>query len=284
MSLMRSQGPCVNVALVLLLLAGVSGCGYDTYETRLKFSRDYYAYLERIEQNLGPKWSDGRVVEMFRVPKQFVPIPAPVPFKNDEGQDEMPAVDLRQPDYLNLLFPGQNLIGAWEAPFSVTTADGSVDTRKGYIYILSNYWGFIGEDPAAALKFTPATVQLVGDALEDHILPEKIENPPTELHPKPGGYLPAASYTVFEFHPKAITLRSAERESTINYTFRMYGRQNGNIQAIILLALPDNISAQEKLMERIPMMLEQFRITRTEPKLGSAGGGGAAPAGNAPAF
>lgn len=282
MSLFPSQSSCVMACFASLLL-GILGCGAEQYESRLKQSRDYYNYLDRIEQNLGPKWSDGRVVEMFRAPKQFVQIPAPVPIKNEDGQEEMPAVDLRQPDYLNLLFPGAALIGAWEAPFAVSTADGSADTRNGYIYILSNYWQFLGEDPAEALKFTASMVQLVGDALEDHILPDKIENPPTELYPKPGGYLPAASYTVFDFHPKAITLRTSERESTIDYTFRIYGKQNGNIQAIVLVVLPDKISAQEKLVERIPMMLEQLRITKVEPKPGS-NKGGAPVQGNNPVF
>lgn len=279
MLLFRLQAFCLSSLLVL----GILGCGAEQYESRLKQSRDYYNYLEQIEQNLGPKWSDGRVVEMFRAPKQFVQIPAPVPIKNDEGKDEMPAVDPRQPDYMNLVFPHGSLIGAWEAPFSVVTADGSADTRKGYIYILSNYWGFLGEDPAEALKFTPAILQHIGDALEDRIPQEKIESPATELYPKAGGYLPASSYTIYDFHPKAITLRAAERESTINYTFKIYGKQNGNIQAMVLMVLPDNISSQEKLVDRARMMLELFRITKTEPKPGNQGGG-AAPVQGQPAF
>lgn len=259
-----------------VLAMGAVGCGVDLYEQRLKQSKDYYNYLEKIELNLGPKWSDGRAVEMIRVPKQFQPIPAPVPVKNENGEDEYPAVDPRQPNYLNLLFPPAQLVGAWEAPFTVQVSDGSTDTRNGYIYVLSNYWMFLGEDPAIALTFAPAIVQLVGDALDDHIPPDKLTNPEVALHPKPGRYLPASSYSVFTFQPKPITLRTAERDTTVNYTFTMYMKQNGNIQAIVLVVLPDAISAQEKLVDRIPMMLENFNITKNEPKP-SAASGGAAP-------
>ena len=255
-----------------LLACGLPGCGADQYETRLKQSKDYYNYLERIEQNLAPKWSDGRVVETIRVPKQFQPIPAPVPVKHEDGTEELPAVDPRQPDYLNLLFPNQELIGAWEAPFNVAGADGKSDTRKGYIYVLSNYWKFLGGDPAEALKFIGHTVNLAGTALDDHIPPDKLESPAIELHPKKGRYLPETLYSVFTFHPKPITQRSTERESTVNYTFTMYARKNVNIQAIVLVVLPDNIASQEKLVDRIPMMLEHFQITKTEPKPASQQG------------
>jgi hypothetical protein len=279
--MLLSSKPRRFKSALLCLALGLCGCGAEQYETRLKQSKDYFNYLAKIEQNLAVKWTDGRVVELLRVPKQFMAIPAPVPVKNEEGQEELPAVDPRQPNYLNLLFPTAELIGAWEAPFGVVAADGSADTRTAYIYVLSNYWKFATEDNAEALKFIGATVQLVGDALEEHLPPEKLERPDVELHPKRGKYLAESSYNVYTFPPKPITLRSTERETTVNYTFTMYAKQNGNIQAIVLVVLPDNISSQEKLVERIPMMLEHFQITRTEPKP-SQGGAQQGPAQNSP--
>lgn len=260
-----------------LIAIAVLGCGAEQYDQRLRQSKDYFNYLDKIEQNLGPKWSDGRIVELLRVPRQFQQIPAPPPpAKDEEGRTEAPAVDPRQPDYINLVFPQEHLVAAWEAPFTVDTADGATSTRKGYIYVLSNYWMFLGEDPAEALKFLGIAVQHVGDALENHIPQAELEKPVVELYPKPGRYLPASSYSVFTFQPKAIT----DRDSTVNYTFTMYAKQNGNIQSVILVALPDRISSQEKLVDRIPMMLENFHITKTEPKPGNQSGG-SAPSGGA---
>ena len=285
MSLCRSSARMRGTLLVGCIAAwGLLGCGADQYEFRLKQSKDYYNFLAHIEQNLAPKWADpNRIVDIIRVPKQFQPIPAPVPVKNENGEEVLPAVDPRQPDYMNLVFAPQTLVGAWEVPFSVAAKDGSTDSRKGYIYVLSNYWQFLGEDPADALKFIGNTVQLVGDALGDHIEPAKLESPDEELHPKKGRYLAETRYQVYNFHPKPITQPGPERESTVNYTFTMYAQTNANIQAIVLVVLPENIPAQEKLIERIPMMLEHFHITKTEPKAQSSSGG-AAPASNPAGF
>lgn len=259
-----------------LLACACFGCGSDQYQLRLNESAVYYRYLENIEQNVAPKWSDG-IVESLRVPKQFQMIPAPVPVKNEDGTEEPPAVDLRQPDFLNLEFPTAGLLGAWEAPFTLQLG-GTTEVHKGYIYVLSNYWSFLGEDP---LKFGDDMVHRVGNALEDPIPQEKIGDPIVEQHPKRGAYLPEGTYSVFQFHPKVITLRTADRETKVNYTFTMYRKlNNGDVQGIILLAIPESVSSQEKIPERTAMMLDHFQITRTPPRPGQATSG---PATTAPA-
>ena len=87
MPFVRLQSRRVWMASVagVLSLAGAVGCGYETYELRLKQSKDYYTYLEKVEANLAPKWGDGRSILELRVPKQFVSIPAPQPIKREDG-------------------------------------------------------------------------------------------------------------------------------------------------------------------------------------------------------
>ena len=70
-------------ACCVVLCGFIAGCGADKYEQRLRESKRFYSELETIEINLAPKWSDGRVVDVIRVPKQFQPIPAPQPIKGD---------------------------------------------------------------------------------------------------------------------------------------------------------------------------------------------------------
>ncbi len=252
------------VAVVSVLsLAGVVGCGYETYELRLKQSKDYYNYLEKVEANLGPKWGDGRGILELRVPKQFVPIPPPQPIKREDGELEMPAVDPRQPDYVNLIFP--ELLGAWEASVEVSLADGGRETRKAYIYAVSNYWTLISETPGDALLFTKSLTELIGAALEQ---PPK-ETPETEMHPKPGTYLASASYNVFRFASKPITQQVQDRRSSVNYTFEVYERVNGDIQCPLIVVLPEGIDPREKINERIPMMLEYVNPTKTPPRPGA---------------
>ena len=276
MPFVRLQSRRVWMAAVVgaLSLAGAVGCGYETYELRLKQSKDYYTYLEKVDANLAPKWGDGRGILELRVPKQFVPIPPPQPIKREDGELEMPTVDPRQPDYVNLIFP--ELLGAWEAPVEVALADGGRETRKAYIYAVSNYWTLIGENPTDAQFFTKSLTELIGAALEQ---PPK-ETPETEMHPKPGTYLPSASYNVFRFAPKPITQQVEDRRTSVNYIFEVYERQNGDIQCPLVVVLPEGIEPREKINERIPMMLEYVNPTKTPPRPGA---NKTAPAGAAPA-
>lgn len=251
-------------ASIALSLAGVIGCGYDTYELRLKQTKDYYSYLEKVEANLAPKWGDGRGILEMRVPKQFVPIsPPPPPAKREDGSEEPPGVDPRQPDYINLIFP--ELLGAWEAPVEVSLPDGGREIRKAYIYAVSNYWTLIGENPGDALLFTKSLTELIGAALEETATEE-----PPEMHPKPGTYLPTASYNVYRFKPKPITLQVEDRRTSVNYVIEIYERQSGgNIQCPLVVVLPENIGAKEKINERIPMMLDYVNPTKTPPRAGA---------------
>ncbi len=264
MTSVRSHFCWLRIAAVsgAIATAGLSGCGYEAYELRLKQSKEYYNYLERVEANLAPKWGDGKGILEMRVPKQFVSLPAPQPIKHDDGTVEMPAVDPRQPDYVNLVFP--ELLGAWEAPVEVTLPDGNRETRKAYIYAMSNYWLFIGEHPNDTPLFTKSVVELMGAVLE-----QSAKEEPPEMHPKPGTYVPSASYNVFRFSPKPITQQIEDRRSTVNYTFEVYERQNGDVQAPIVVVLPEGIDPREKINERIPMMLELVTLTKSPPQPGA---------------
>lgn len=263
MPFVRSQSRRVWMATVagVLSLAGAAGCGYETYELRLKQSKDYYTYLEKVDANLAPKWGDGRGILELRVPKQFVPIPPPQPIKREDGELEMPAVDPRQPDYVNLIFP--ELLGAWEAPVEVSLADGGRETRKAYIYAVSNYWTLISENPGDAQFFTKSLTELIGAALEQ---PPK-ETPETEMHPKPGTYLPSASYNVFRFASKPITQQAGDVRTSTNYVFEVYERLNGDIQCPLVVVMPEG--ADQKINERIAMMLDYVSPTKTPPRPGA---------------
>lgn len=277
MPFFRSQSRRVWMATVAgaLSLVVAVGCGYDTYELRLKQSADYFNYLERVEANLAAKYGDGRIILEMRVPKQFVPIPPPPPpQKREDGGEDPPPVDLRQPDYLTLILP--QLVGAWEAPVEVSVAGGGRETRKAYIYALSNYWQLIGENPGEAQNFTKSVVELIGAALEQ----TPNETPESEMHPKPGTYVPTASYNVYRFKPKPITLQVEGGQASVNYIFEIYERQNGDIQCPLVVVVPEEVDSREKINERIPMMLDYFKPTKTPPRPGADK---AAPAGgNAP--
>ena len=272
------QSPRTWTALVvgMLALSGISGCGYDDYEKRLKQTKDYYSYLERVEANLGPKWADGRGILEMRVPKQFVPLAPPQPIQREDGEMEMPAVDPRQPDIVTLEFP--ELLGAWVAPVEVALASGGSERRNAYIYALSNYWVYAGENLGDAQNYTKLITELIGTALEDTAIEVT-----SEMHPGQGQYLPSANYSRTRFKPKPITLQTGG--TSVNYVFEIYVRDNGDVQCPIVVALPEGIDQREKINERISMMLDYVNPTKKKPIQGTpknapAGGGAAAgPAG-----
>ncbi len=250
-----------TVSLATLIF--VSGCGYAEYETRLNESKKYYAYLDRIEQSLAPKWLVAGNLMELRVPRQFSLIPAPLPTQKDDGTIEAPAVDPRQPDYLNLILPG--LFGAWEAPFKVMKPNGTAEDRKGYIYVLSNYWELAGERPADAGAFVENLKNLLSENLRIQPSDER-----TEVHPKVmPAYQAQLQYDACAFKGKPI--------DGVNYTFETYSRTNGSVIATLVLVLPEGMDSPQKVSERIPMMLESFSFTKNPPKAGADKNGPAQP-------
>ena len=241
-------------AAILLL---VSGCGYAEYEIRLAETKKYYAYLDRIEQSLAVKWiAPGNLMEL-RVPRQFGPIlPAPL-IQKEDGSFEQPSIDPRQPDYLNLIFP--ELFGAWESVFKVAKGNGTTEDRKGYIYALGNYWELAGEHANDAGEFANNLKAFLAERLQ--ITPADGE-PKQQVYPKVvPAYQVQAVYDVCSFKGKNI--------DGTNYTFEVFSRTQGSVIGVIVVVLPEGLEMQQKVNERIPMMLESFNFTTTPPKAGS---------------
>lgn len=244
--------------LLVMLGCQLLGCGYGEYELRLNESRKYYAYLDKIEQSLSPKWAasgpSGNVMDL-RVPRQFLLIPAPQPVKKPDGTLEYPEIDPRQPDYISLKLPG--LFGAWYSDFVVARTDGSKEDRKGYIYALSNYDELAGEHAVDAGEFVTTMKTLFTETLGVPISDER-----TEVHPK---VLPAyqvqVSYDAFSFKGKNI--------EGVNYTFDVFSRAQGSVISALVIVLPEGMESPQKVTERIPMMLESFNFTRVPPKPGA---------------
>jgi hypothetical protein len=240
---------CVGLLLV------ICGCGYAEYETRLAETQKYWAYLEKVEQSLSPKWTVAGNLMDLRVPQQFVPIlPAPL-IQKDDGTFEQPAIDPRQPDYLNLNFP--ELFGAWESIFKVAKGNGVTEDHKGYIYVLSNYWELAGERATDAGDFVNRLKIYLADTLQIAATDETVQT-----HPKVNpAYQVPLSYDTCSFKGKNI--------NGTNYTFEVFSRKAGSVIGVIVVALPEGIEMPQKVNERIPMMLETFNLTSAPPKAGS---------------
>ena len=233
----------------------VAGCGFAEYEARLAETKKYYAYLDKIEQSLSPKWTAAGNLLDVRVPNQFTPIPPAPLIQKEDGTFEQAAVDPRQPDYLNLMFP--ELHGAWESVFKVAKGGGVTEDRKGYIYALSNYWELAGDRANDAGDFVNSLKVYLSEKLQIPVSDETIQ-----VHPKVSpAYQVQSTFEACSFKGKDI--------DGTNYTFEVYGKKIGSVIGVIVVVLPEGIENAQKINERIPMMLESFNFTSTPPKIGS---------------
>ncbi len=249
----------------------VSGCGLQTYETRLEETRKYYAYLEKIDSNLAPAWKDGPIDEL-RVPMQFRSIRKPAPVKNADGEMEDAPVDPRQPNYISLELPG--LLGTWEAPFDIVV-DGKKQPRKGYIYVVSNYSMFNSELASQAPDFMRTLLGTISDRLS--LPPVDLAKGEREQYPKVKADAYTAQNTFDAYHFKSDELLV----DGVPYTIDAYTNLQKDLQVDVLVILPVGIDAQSKMFERVPLMLERLKID--PKKRPSRAGGKAAPGAATPA-
>lgn len=257
--------PTGLVAIMLI----TCGCGYVDYELRLNESRKYYAFLDKVEQFLLPKWVSSEAPLEVRVPKmtpQFIPMAPPQKITREDGSVEEPAVDPRQPDYVDLVFP--ELVGAWETRFPVIKSDGTHDDRRGYLYALTNYWQLSSELAADSTKFVTALKLQMAEKLGVPVSDERQELQPIGYP----AYVPHVNYDVFSF--KKIDVDG------VFYNFDVYAKQHGSVIGVLVLVLPEGMESPQKLNERLPLMLGYFNFSPDPPR---AGGNRNAPAGSTPA-
>ncbi len=260
----------IRLVSVLALLASL-GCGASLYEQRLAESRQYFAYMEKLDTNLAPRMKLPPIEEI-RVPLQFRQIPAPQPVarpKGEEESDEPPPepVDLRQPNYVNLELPG--LIGAWEAQLPVF-ADGSVTTKGGYIYALTNVELLqSGERAKEAPLFTRDLRRLVSAAFAAPLDDPEAHGEP-EAYPRSKIYLPQNKFLGTPLQPAAPI-------DGVPYLVELASLQNRDVQVVLLVVVPRDVESGEKLTERIPLMFETLKIASEAPRGGTARSSGGAP-------
>ena len=246
--------------LMVALSLAVVGCGAKAYESRLAQTRDYFAYVDTVNQLLqpAPGWRSASVQE-FRVPKPFRLIPPPAD-SND--------YDARQPDYINGALPG--LEGAWEAELDIDTANEPT-TRRAFIYVLSNYSMLTSDNEQTVIeapKFHEEAMRALTSGLRV-VLDESSWH--EERFPAQPGYVAQKAYQAVTFKPE----RPIQGGST---EFQVYLHQAGDVRVVVIFMIPDGVDRNVKLHEKIPYSLETLsvsgQITRPSAGGGSGGGGG----------
>lgn len=256
------------------------GCGHQTYELRLLETQKYFAYVQKLDANLGPPWKV-LPIEELRVPLQFREIKKPPMVKTAEGQFVEPEIDPRQPDYLALKYPG--LLGTWEAPLTVVM-DGQSKSVKGYLYCVTNALMLLKpDDSQRAPDFTRDLLVLIAEKL---MVPQIDYSSAGErvTYPKSMSYTPPNDFRLFRFQGDSL------RIDGVPYTIEVYEHQRGPVQVDLILVTPVGMDSSAQLSSvRVPLMLEQLKVS-SKPPIGAGGarpsptpGGTVAPSPGGPA-
>lgn len=137
-SLLSNDSPTLDRRTFLAGLASTSlftlGCGADTYEFRLKQTKEYFEYLEKVNSALGPKSVPFDGVEI-RVPKPFEPIiPPRAPAEGETPEQPIDPSDdpTRLGHHPDVRLEG--VLASWRAKVDLEpSGDG-----MAYLHLLSN--------------------------------------------------------------------------------------------------------------------------------------------------
>lgn len=276
--------------LLVLSVVVMAGCGTQTYKSRLNETAQYFEYKETLNRELGPPWSAAGIV--FQPPKQFVSIAPPAPATETEGAEavEEPdeAEDPRQPHYLGIELPG--LLGAWEANVEATVAD-QTETRKAYLYVMSNQSRYLQKPDSEGMSADPATfLSELEDLLTTTIgvvLPPGETGNGTSKNERYRETLPVIA-TNAKFTPRkeytAVTLSPQIDVGNLDLPFEMqlYEWSGQHIQVAVLMVYPQSVGPRENLQSRLMLAMETLDVSDTRPVAsaqpgdapGSGGGGG----------
>jgi hypothetical protein len=263
--LWKSRGPmrskpsfCVVSVIAGMLL---TGCGRETYERRLDDSKRYFAYLDKMNQNLSPIWA-GRGVSL-RVPKQFEVIPAPKP-KPKKGPakggakaaPEAPEEqrDPRQPTYADLNLPGLQMA------FSTKLSTAGKGREMGYLYVLTNgeLLGKKGSDEKAA-QFNNTVLHTIAQAVgQPDPAPDKLGS-----NSVPKGEPWVAKRTFKMVRPGFPASIDGK-----DYRIAVYNCKDQKNEVSLVYVLPENVSPAEKLGTNIDLSLETLQIAKGAPVVG----------------
>lgn len=226
-SIMRHFGiPCF--AMLVLLLGG---CFEAEYERRLKTANGYFSHQELLDARLANVWFGNGVT--FRVPKAYQVIPPPeLPAAEEGGEqsDAKPAVDPRQPDFLEMDLPG--LTGAWKA---TVTSDNREATA--YTYLLVN------------------PTEITGKMLEDFFKEVKVTLEPEDWRNES---FPLQSDFVVPVQYQSLDKESEREVAGIKMRYKIYRHQAGGSEALVMFVLPSRMT--DTMLDDIPFSLETLRV------------------------
>lgn len=262
-----------GLMLGLCAMFCLPGCGSKTYEDRLKLTRDYYNYIDRLNRNLGPQYSNYGVI--LRAPRQFQEIPKPARRPgNQEGDAD--AKDPRIPEHIDFSIPG--LVTVWSA------GGGNDPSQKVYLYLITNYerWQTFKtpREKGDPVKIHEDLIDTLARRLRVPIddrargsASDRINKWYTEVVPES-----VDEQFVQRREFASILLHPPDESDLADREFQVYLHQAGDMKIALIYDLP-RAAGGENLLERIPLSLQTVTVSPEKPRAAGASpsGGSSAP-------
>ena len=242
-------------------LAGTSlmavGCGSDTYEYRLKETKSYFEYLEKVNSALKPRETPLDGIEI-RVPKPFQLLQLPAP--PAEGQPaEPPPPPSEDPIRLgyhpNIQLEG--VIASWKATVRTEAPGSNWGEGVAYLHLLSNLsrWeakqSDVDVDP---LRYFPDLINVLANAY----------NVQTETSDNQWPWDPMRGFSPYVGKKKFESIAIPPEEQPINAVF--YRLDVKDVQVALLLIYPRNIDPSLHLEDRMKHTLEWLKVPSQPPQ------------------
>ena len=263
---------CLQLSLVAFVVLTVSGCGIQTYESRLGETVKYFEFREKVDSALVPeanKWNEFGI--QFRPPQEFQMMPAPPPRETDDDGNPIGPVprDDRQPNFFRtrVVLPG--LLGGWRG---VLPVDGNPNPNAPcYIYIMGNYQLWLDNekdnsiDPMAIFQdFVDATATELGARM-----PEADDSGWQDVRIPPGiSYMVKKNFQTITYQGRA-----NGRDAEIRVLF--HEPPESDIRVIVMFVVPAGLDRPGKLDEALDYALQTMVISPNKPtNRGGASAGG----------
>jgi hypothetical protein len=246
------------------LLAGLvgaalmtAGCGSETYEVRLKETKTYFEYLEKVNAALGPKYAPPVEGVEIRVPKPFTLLELPT--APAEGEPAPPAVaPADDPNRLgyhpNVQLEG--VIASWKATVRTEAAGNDWGEGFAYLHLLSNLarWeakqSGVDVDP---IRYFPDLINVLANAYN-----VETETPDKPWGKQMSGFSPYVGKKKFESTP------IPPEDQPINAIF--YRMDIKDVQVGLLLIYPRNIDPSLHIEDRMKHTLEWLKVPAQPPQ------------------
>jgi len=233
---------------------GAIGCGADTYEFRLRQTKDYFEYLEKVNSVLGSKAVPFEGVEI-RPPKPFEQILPPPPPK--DGESEAQPLDPKDDPSRLGYHPNVRLEGvlaSWRAKVDLEPSGEGM----AYLHLLSNLPRWVEKqtnNDIEPLQYRADLTNVLANAY----------NVQTETTDSAWPWEPIRSFSKYVGKRKVESISIPPEDQPINAVF--YWMEVKDVHVGMVLIFPRAIHTRWKLEDRLKHTFETLKVPSQPPQL-----------------